>query len=73
MGSVQDSESVVKKASELASLFRATAREAEIARCPLDHVIDAVRASWSWMMKVTRFPIFSIANGSSSTHRHMAR
>ena len=34
---------LVKQAESLAPLFRETAREAEIARQPLDHVIEAIR------------------------------
>ena len=36
---------LLKRAESLAPLFRETAREAEIARKPLDRVIDAVRES----------------------------
>ncbi len=43
---------LIERAEHLAPLFRETAREAEIARRPLDHVIDAVRESGLYALMV---------------------
>lgn len=45
---------LVKQAEALAPLFRETAREAETARRPLDHVIEAVRDSGLYAMMVPK-------------------
>ena len=45
---------LVKQAEALAPLFRDNAREAEIARQPLDHVIDAVTESGLFSMMVPK-------------------
>ena len=44
----------LEKAQELAPLFRETAREAEIARRPLERVIDAVRETGLYSMMVPK-------------------
>lgn len=43
---------LIERAENLVPLFRETAREAEIARRPLDHVIDAVRESGLYALMV---------------------
>jgi 3-hydroxy-9,10-secoandrosta-1,3,5(10)-triene-9,17-dione monooxygenase len=45
---------MIERAESLAPLFRATAREAEIARRPLDHVIEAVRESGLFSLMVPK-------------------
>ncbi|MDE0322270.1 MAG: hypothetical protein OXI97_20565, partial [Acidimicrobiaceae bacterium] len=45
---------LVNAANELAPLLRETAREAELARRPLDRVIDAVRDSGLFALMVPR-------------------
>lgn len=52
MSSNQKRTSLIEQADEIATLFRDTAREAEIARQPLDHVIEAVRASGLFALMV---------------------
>ncbi len=43
---------LIERAEHLVPLFRETAREAEVARRPLDHVIDAVRESGLFSLMV---------------------
>ena len=45
---------LIKRAESLAPLFRETAREAEIARQPLDHVIEAIRETGLFSMMVPK-------------------
>ena len=45
---------LVKKAEELAPLFHETARQAELNRKPLDHVIDAIRESGLFSLMVPK-------------------
>ena len=45
---------LVKQAESLVPLFRETAREAEIARQPLDHVIEAIRDAGLFSMMVPK-------------------
>lgn len=45
---------LIEKAQELAPLFRETARDSEVARRPLGHVIDAVRDSGLYAMMVPK-------------------
>ncbi len=45
---------LIKQAEALAPLLRETAREAEVARRPLDHVIDAIRDSGLYSLMVPR-------------------
>lgn len=45
---------LIAKAEKLAPLFRETARDAELARRPLDHVIDAVRDSGLYSLMVPK-------------------
>lgn len=47
-------EELIKAAHELAPLFRDSARETELARQPLDHVIDAVRKSGLFSLMVPK-------------------
>lgn len=45
---------LIREAEALAPLLRETAREAELARRPLDHVIDAIRASGLYSLMVPK-------------------
>ncbi len=45
---------LIKQAESLAPLFRETAREAEVARQPLDHVIEAIRETGLFSMMVPK-------------------
>jgi len=52
--SAMDSAALIEAAEKLAPLLRAKAREAELARRPLDEVIDAVRESGLFSLMVPR-------------------
>ena len=45
---------LIERAENLVPLFRDTAREAELARRPLDHVIEAVRESGLYSLMVPK-------------------
>jgi len=52
--SAQSGQTLIQQAEDIAVLFRETAREAEIARRPLDRVIEAVRASGLFSLMVPK-------------------
>ena len=54
MTTAKTKEELIEAALELAPLFRDTAREAELARRPLDRVIDAVRESGLFSLMVPK-------------------